>query len=110
MGAVPVQDAKWALERNRADVTDVAEDAGGADRPDAIEISQRGAGRRNRFGEPLIAVFELPVQPDDVGEQFGRELAAGPAGDVTGPDCREQRLGLRCGQEPRRAGWDELEQ
>ena len=77
------------------DVCDVAEDPGRADRPDAVEAGQSGAGRGDGFGEPLVAVFELAVQDHDLGEQLGRELPAGPSGDIPRADGRQQRLGLR---------------
>ena len=40
IGAVPFQDAKWPRLGNRADVTDVGQDPGGAGGPDAMDVHQ----------------------------------------------------------------------
>jgi hypothetical protein len=67
MGAVPVQEAKRAFAGEPGDVADVAEDAGGADQANAIEVRQPRAGRGDRLLQALVTAFELPVEPDDVG-------------------------------------------
>ena len=72
----------------------VAEDPRSADRADPVEVGRAAAGRGDRGAQLLVAVFELPVEPDDVGEQFGRELPAGAAGDVPRADGGQQRLRL----------------
>lgn len=98
---MPVHEAKWAFAGEAGDVPDIAEDPGGADRADAVEAGQPGSGGGDRFGEPLVAVFEFAVEHHYVGEQLGRELPPGSPGDVARADGRQQRLGLRGGQEPR---------
>ena len=108
IGAVPVQEAKWALVCEPGHVADVAEDPGGADRADAVEVQQAAAGRGDRVAQLLVAVFELAVEPDDVGEQFGGQLPPGPPGDVPRPDGGQQRFGLRGGQEPGCAAGNQL--
>lgn len=51
-----------------------------------------------------------PVGGGEVGEQFSGHRAAGASGQVTGPDGGQQCLGLKRGQEDRRAAGDELQQ
>jgi hypothetical protein len=89
------------LGREPGHVTDVAEDAGGADRADPVEVGQAAACGLHRGAQLLVAVFELPVEPDDVGEQFGREPPAGAPGDIPRADSRQQCLRL---QGPRGTG------
>jgi hypothetical protein len=92
------------LGREPGHVTDVAEDAGSADRADPVEVGQAAAGGLHRGAQLLVAVFELPVEPGDVGEQFGREPPAGAPGDIPRADSRQQCLRLQGREEPGRAG------
>jgi hypothetical protein len=57
-----------SLRAEPGDVADVAEDPGGADRADAVEVGQAGGGRGDRGAQLLLAVLQLPVEPDHVGE------------------------------------------
>jgi hypothetical protein len=88
--------------REPGHITDVAEDAGSADRTDPVEVGEPAAGGLHRGVQLLVAVFELPVEPDDVGEQFGREPPAGAPGDIPRADSRQQRIRLQGREEPAR--------
>src|SRR5829696_5210811 len=90
--------------REPAHVPDLAEDERGGCGPDALDVSQGRLGGGDRGLESLVEVLELAVQPGQVFDQVGGELAAGLAGDVSGSDRGDYRLGLLGGQIPLRTG------
>ncbi len=92
------QDAKCPRVGKRADVADVAEQAGGPGGADAVQVEQPGAGGLDQLGQLLGRGLDLLVDCFEVGDQLGGELPAGLADDVAGPDAGQQVTGLPGGQ------------
>jgi hypothetical protein len=70
--------------REPTDVADVAEDAGGSGGPDAVQVSQAGAGLVEQFGELLVRGLDLLVDRGEIIDRLRGELAAGLADQVCG--------------------------
>lgn len=75
-------------------VPDVAEQAGRAGRADPVQLEQRAPGRLDQPVQLLARRLDLPVDPVELDDELGGQLAARPAHDVTRAHGREQRLGL----------------
>jgi hypothetical protein len=83
--------------REPGDVADVGEDPGRAGRTDAIDVHQVRARREDHGLELGFHRLELGVQAVQVLQFLRGHPAAGLPGQVTGPDCGQQRLVLADG-------------
>ncbi len=110
IGAVPVQDPKWFLSGKRVIVAELDQEAGGAGGADSVQVHQCGAGRLHEGGELLVGGLLALVDPLEVGDQLGRDPAAGLAGEVARADGGQEGFSLRGGQVLLRSAGDQLEQ
>ena len=92
------------------DVTDIADEAGGSGRADAVEVLQAAAGRVDEFGQFLVRRFDLLVAAGQFADQLGGQLAAGAPDDVPRADGGQQGAGLRRGQVLLSPAGDQLQQ
>ena len=100
-GAVP--GGEVAAVSETGDVTDVAEEAGGAGQADAIEVLQAAAGGSDQLGQLDVGGLDLLIDGGELADQLAGQLAAGPPGNVTRPHGCHQGAGLPGGQELLRA-------
>ena len=70
---------------------------GGADRADPVEVGQAAAGRGDHGAQLVVAVFEVPVESDAIGEQLGREPPTGAPGDAPRADAVAPRVRAAAG-------------
>jgi len=73
-----------------ADVTDVADEPGGAGGTDAVELDQRAAGRGDELTKVLVRRFDLGVDGGQFVDEFTGQLVAG-----LGDDTRRRRRGAQ---------------
>src|SRR5665647_2007091 len=103
MGAVPVQDAKWALFGEPGDVPDLDQQPGRPGGADAGQVQQVGAGGPDEVGELFVGCLLALVGPLEVGDQFGGDAAADLARGIPGADPGEDVPVRSAGQgHPRR--------
>src|SRR6188472_2972628 len=76
------------------DVADFDEQSGRTRGADAVQAGQARAGRGEPLSQLLVRGLLARIDPLEVADQLGRNAATDLAGDVPGPDGREQLLGL----------------
>ncbi len=67
-------------------VVDDADDGGGADVADAVDVGQRRVVGAERLSESAACWWDAPVQPSDVVDQFACQQLALERDDVAGGD------------------------
>ncbi len=72
--------------REPGDVTDLDEQPGSTGGSDAVQLRQRGAGRREQRFEFLVGGFRAFIDPLEISDQFGSNPAPGLARGVAGAD------------------------
>ena len=110
MGAVPFQDAKWSRSGNRVMSPTSTSSRAAPEGPMPCRSSSLVPVAATSSRELLVGGLLPGVDPLQVGDQLGGDPAAGLAGDVAGPDLRQQCLGLGGGQVLLRPAGDQLEQ
>jgi hypothetical protein len=110
MGAVPVQEAKWAWLGNRAHFADVGEDPCGTGGADAVDVHQVRPARQDGGVELGLHRLELGVQVFDAGQFPGGHPAAGSACQVPRPHAGQQCLVLGGGLLHRRPAGNQFQE
>jgi hypothetical protein len=96
-GAVPGREVVPAGEP--VDIAGVGEQPGCAGGADAVQLEKRGTPGLDEGQDFFLAGLDLAVDAFQLADQLGDQPPADPAGDVTWPYGRDQRAGLRRGQE-----------
>jgi hypothetical protein len=92
------------------DVADVADEAGGSGRADAVEVLQATAGGVDELGQLLVRRFDLLVYLDELADQLRGQPASGAPDEIARPDRVQHSACLICRQELLRAPGKQLEQ
>ena len=110
MGAVPFQDAKWALLGKRVMSPTSTSSRAAPDGPMPCRSSRAVPVASTSSRELLVRGLLPLVDPFEVGDQFGGDTPSGLAGRVARTDPGQQRLGLRRGEVLLRPARDQLQQ
>ena len=81
-------------------VVDDADDGGGVDVTDAVDVGQCGAVGGEGFSESAACWWYAPVEASDVVDQFACQQFALECDEVAGGDGAQQRRGFLAGQMP----------
>ena len=109
MGAVPFQEAKWALFGKRV-MSPTSTSSRAAPEGPMPGRSSRRCRCGDEFGELLVGGLLALVDPLEVGDQLRGDPTAGLAGGVAGSDLGQQCLGLAGGEVLLRPARDQLQQ
>src|SRR6266487_2794953 len=109
-GAVAVEGREVPAAGEPGDVTDVAEQPGGAGRADAVQRLDLAAGNLDQPGELPIRGLDLPIDGFDLLDELPGEPVTGAPDQVGGFDAGQQGTGLAGGQVLLRPTGDQIEQ
>src|SRR5204863_613833 len=109
-GAVAVPGREVSAAGEPGDVTDVADEPGGAGRADAVQCLDLAAGTLDQLGELAIRGLDLRIDGFDLLDQLAGELVTGAPDQVGGFDGAQQGAGLAGGQVLLRPAGDQVEQ
>jgi hypothetical protein len=110
IGAVPFQNAKWALVGNRVMSPTSTSSRAAPVGAYAAQVEQAGVGGPEQLGEFLVGGLLAGVDPLEVSDEFGGDAAPGLPDDVAGTHLGQQCLGLHRGQVSLRPAGNQLEQ
>jgi hypothetical protein len=80
------------------DVAGVAEDDRSAERPDAVDVGERRAGRGNRGGDAIDDGVELLVEPAHIAEQVCGDALAFEVDELERADAAQDLRGASRGE------------